>query len=170
MLGRKVYVSEDWKYDYFMSECAVANMLKDECLIELTLNHPRNKYFRTCSPGEQKMIYHDAYEKIKQYFSPENIVRDMLRFEECKDGTIHCHAHIHFKFKLSIGIIPMAICSQIAQEWLSTLTPRYRSNASDAYNTQYRRIRLPSIVVQFVDIIDIKRAKIWEDYINKAPV
>lgn len=165
-LGQQVYVSKEWQYDFFMTEVNKNEI--NQGFIELTLNHPRNKYFRSCSADEQKMLYHEVYELIKSDFAVGTIVRDVMKFEACKDGNIHLHAQLQFKFDYPIS--PRGMVVGIAERWLSTLTPKYRTSASDAYISEYRRIKLPSICLQFVEICDLERAHVWETYINKSPV
>lgn len=133
--------------------------------IELTLNHPRNAWFKRASSEAREKKYEEFFQLLFDHYR-EGIIGLKYSFEKCKDGSDHMHAHIQFRFKEFKH--PCALVCHLVRLWLLLLPQRYCIPNDREYNFKYMRIRRPSIVCQFVDPDEKKRTQDWEAYINKS--
>jgi len=140
-----------------------------QCRTEITLQYPRTVPFKKLSKEQQKDLYASVFERILMHH-PSAVKRFKYTFEHCKDGNVHLHAYIDFEFKHQIS--PAGLCCEITDLWLRSLPKRFNhplvGNALDNYNSDFRRICIPQICIQFRYMDETERLKAWEVYIEKC--
>lgn len=130
--------------------------------VELTLNHPPTAKWNKLSRIQQIDRYTDIFNKILDKFR-DCVGRNVLRFEECKSGKLHCHGLI--EMTIPHAFFRKGLVCDIVKVWLGELNYSHKKFLDDHYYNDFERYVASSVCCQLSDAK--KRAELWEEYINK---
>lgn len=134
-----------------------------DCVLEVTINIPRSKEFKSMTLIEQIDEYKRIWKILKETSVSAREVHDMFHIEYCKTGLPHLHGYLRLK-----GCIPHfneGMVMDHVRAFYKQIPARYwRQISAHPYNENLSRYRAPAICINYKQFLHEN----WEGYIKKC--
>lgn len=128
----------------------------------VTLNYPRTILFSNKSCEAQRAVYQRIWQRVNQLERYGNSVNEIV-FEHCQNGMVHMHGIISVDYpKFNIA----GVVSDFARIIHAALPKKYENFLPNAYNVQFERYKVPSMVIQYKSYGD-DYLDVWHKYMSK---
>lgn len=127
-------------------------------VLEITINIPRNKQFRSASETERLEMYMSLWKVIKETFMGQ--YSDQYTIEYCQDGMPHIHGYICLYTNLCDQCIVETLCKRIFKHLPRTAWKQMEQNP---FNPFFKRFKSPAVVINCKEVLHAN----WIQYMHK---
>lgn len=132
--------------------------------LEITLGYPTTARYKRLVQKSQIKLHLDLFEYIRLHI--RNVVSYRSTIEQSDSKKIHLHGYIEMKVE---GGSVEGLINDVVNNYYSQLPKRSQEHQKKYwYCPTYRCFRSPPICIQYTELSDVERIKVWDDYIIKS--
>jgi len=134
--------------------------------LELTLGYPATSRYKRYVPRTQEKYHTDLFDYIRLQL--DNVITYRSTIERSDSGKIHLHGYIEMDLK---GRSVEGTIMDCVNTYYSQLPRRSQLHQKKYhYCRKHSVFRSPPICIQYTELSDEERTKVWDAYIIKSQV